>query len=66
MEKLLDSKSQESIKIESEIERLKMRFNNTDLFEKEDDFEDLAEELNIFIIWLEKYLDLDLDLEIYY
>lgn len=65
LEKLLDSKSQESITIESEIEKLKMRFNNFDLFEKvEDNFlDDLAGELNIFINWLEKYLDLDLDLD---
>lgn len=67
LEKLLDSKSQESIKIESEIEKLKIRFNNIDLFEKiEDDnniLDNLAEELNIFINWLEKYLNLDLDNE---
>lgn len=64
LEKLLDSKSEGSITIESEIEKLKKRFNNIDLFEKiEDDFLDLTEELNEFIVLLEKYLDLDLDLD---
>ena len=61
LEKLLDSKSEVSITIESEIEKLKKRFNNIDLFEKIEDkvLDNLAEELNIFIVWLEKSLNLD-------
>lgn len=61
LEKLLGSKSPESITIESEIEILKNKFNNIDLFEKIEDnaFDSLTEEVNTFIIWLEKSLNLD-------